>query len=131
MVRLGMRTRLAETEEPIRLAVEGRAVIEEEPIAHKAVPADDNMQAFLWRHLVPAEELTALVYDPSYQPPPKRVPPPLPPEAKAKAAENTAAPKFTKRQVAGRLRQLKNLYEEWLISDEFYHRKVAECEAAL
>ena len=38
---------------------------------------------------------------------------------------------FTKRQVAGRLRQLKALYAEWLLTDDFYLRKVAECEASL
>ena len=30
----------------------------------------------------------------------------------------------------GRLRQLKMLYEEWLLTDDFCYRKVAECEAA-
>jgi cytoskeletal protein RodZ len=130
------------------------------------------MQAFLWRHLVPAEELKVLVYDASYTPPPKR-PPRVPPapavetkatpavgpkaapavEAKAAPAVETKAtpavgPKatpavetkappapagkltFTKQQVAGRLRQLKFLFEEGLLTDDFYDRKVAECETA-
>ena len=39
-------------------------------------------------------------------------------------------PKFTKQQVAGRLRQLKLLFEEGLLTEDFYARKVAECEAA-
>jgi len=39
-------------------------------------------------------------------------------------------PKFSKSQVAGRLRQLKLLYEDGLLTNEFYQRKVAECEAA-
>jgi hypothetical protein len=38
-------------------------------------------------------------------------------------------PKFTKQQVAGRLRQLKLLFEEGLLTEDFYARKVAECEA--
>jgi len=38
--------------------------------------------------------------------------------------------KFTKQQVAGRLRQLKRLFEEGLLTEDFYARKVAECEAA-
>lgn len=37
-------------------------------------------------------------------------------------------PKFTKRQVEQRLRQLKYLYEEGLLTEEFYNRKVAECQ---
>jgi hypothetical protein len=45
---------------------------------------------------------------------------------------NAAAkkPKFTKQQVAGRLRQLKLLFEEGMLTDDFYNDKVAECEAA-
>jgi hypothetical protein len=39
-------------------------------------------------------------------------------------------PKFTKQQVAGRLRQLKLLYDEGWLTEEFYKRKVAECEEA-
>jgi len=39
-------------------------------------------------------------------------------------------PKFTKQQIAGRLRQLKLLFEEGMLTDEFYSKKVAECEAA-
>ena len=39
-------------------------------------------------------------------------------------------PKFTKQQIAGRLRQLKLLFEEGMLTDEFYSEKVAECEAA-
>ena len=40
-----------------------------------------------------------------------------------------AKPKFTKQQVAARLRQLKVLYEEGMLTDEFYEEKVAECQA--
>jgi hypothetical protein len=42
----------------------------------------------------------------------------------------TNKPKFTKQQVAGLLRQLKRLFEEDLLADDFYDQKVAECEAA-
>ena len=75
----------------------------------------------------------ALVYNPSYRPPAERVAPELTDELKAKFAPKDAAPKasFTKRQVTGRLRQLRLLYEDWLLTDDFYLRKVAECEAAL
>ena len=133
MARLAVRTNLKDTEQPVSLAIEGRAAIGEQEVVHQAVPAEDRMQAFLWRHLVPAVELTALVYNPSYQPPHERVPPELTDEQMAEFApkESEAKAKFTKRQVTGRLRQLKNLYEEWLITDDFYLRKVAECEAAL
>jgi len=46
------------------------------------------------------------------------------------AAATAAKPKFTKQQIAGRLRQLKLLYEEGLLTDAFYDEKVAECESA-
>ncbi len=41
-----------------------------------------------------------------------------------------AKPKFTRQQIAGRLRQLKLLFEEGMLTDEFYNEKVAECETA-
>jgi len=43
---------------------------------------------------------------------------------------NAPKPKFTKQQVAGRLRQLKLLHEEGLFTEKFYNDRVAECEAA-
>jgi hypothetical protein len=133
MVRLPVRTSLASTEQPVRLAIEGRAVVGDQEVTREAVPADDRMQAFLWRHLVPAADLVALVFDPAFEPPLTRVPPPSTDERKPDPAtdDTREAPKFTARQVAGRLRQLKALYEEWLLTDDFYNRQVAECEAAL
>lgn len=127
--RLAVRTTLADTKRPINLLVEGRATIQDREVVRQAVPAEDRMQAFLWRHLVPAEDLPVLVYDPASEPPPSRILPSAVAEAAKAARTTTEAPKFTKRQVAGRLRQLKGLYEEWLLTDEFYARKVAECEA--
>ena len=91
------------------------------------------MQAFLWRHLVPAQEMKVLVFDPAYQPPPKRIPRPpavAPTTLPARATAATTRPGFTKQQVASRLRQLKILFEDGLITDDFYHEKVTECEAA-
>jgi hypothetical protein len=136
VVRLTLKTDLTSTKEPVRLSIVGSASVQDREVVHAAVPAEDRMQAFLWRHLVPAEELLVLVFDPAYQPPPKRVararPSPAvetnaPAPAVAPAAEK---PKFSKQQVAGRLRELKLLFEEGLLTDEFYELKVAECEAA-
>jgi hypothetical protein len=156
MTQLTVKTSLAATQEPINLVIEGIAKIGDKEIAHTAVPAEDRMQAFLWRHLVPAQELKALVFDPSYVPPPKRVPAARPAAAEeAKPAVDAGAPatappavatappavatappavatkpKFTKQQVASRLRELKRLYEEGYLMDDFYWEKVAECETA-
>jgi hypothetical protein len=135
VTRLGVKTDLVDSKQPITLAVEGRAKIDGREVAHDAVPAEDRMQAFLWRHLVPAAELKAVVVDPSYVPAKKRTPHITPSATPVKptvvAADATAAkPKFTKKQVAGRLRELQLLFEEGLLTDAFYNEKVAECEAA-
>ena len=135
VARLTIKTSLIETNEPINLTVMGIAKIGEQEVSHDAVPAEDRMQAFLWRHLVPATELKALVFNPNALPAPKRVPPARPPAAPETNATvtvtNTVAgnPKFTKKQVAGRLKELKLLFAEDLLTDGFYEEKVAECEA--
>ena len=46
---------------PIDLILEGRAVIQDREIVRQAIPADDRMQAFAYRHLVPAQELKVSV----------------------------------------------------------------------
>jgi hypothetical protein len=127
------------TKKPVTLTIVGRATVSGQEILHEAVPAEDRMQAFLWRQIVPVSDLQALVYDPAEQPQPKR-PAPVRPSAPAvtdavastNAANGTntlAKPKFTKSQVARRLKELQRLYEEDLLTDDFYHERVAECEA--
>ena len=137
--RLLLKTTLAATTQPVDITLEGRAKFGQCEVSHVAVAAEDRMQAFLWRHLVPAQDLKALVYDPAYTPPPKRVrrrpapatAPTRPASTQAvPATSGPAKPTFSKQQVAGLLRQYKFLYEEGLITEEFYDRKVAECEAA-
>jgi hypothetical protein len=123
------------TKGPINITVIGSANIGDKRVVHAAVASEDKMQAFLWRHLVPAQDLKVLVYNPSYEPPPKRVPRELSPElleqARAKAEEMRAkGQKFSKGQVSGRIRQIRSLFDEGLLTDEFYGEKVAECGAA-
>jgi hypothetical protein len=136
VTQLPIRTNLVTTTEPFTLTVEGRAAVEKTEIVREAVPAEDRMQAFLWRHLVPARSLEALVFDPAYQPQPKRVPPSLPDSAvAAQTAPATLAtakpqPKFTAQQVAVRLRELKRLYGAGYLTDEFYLDKLAECQVS-
>ncbi len=48
-------------DEPYELSLAGLATIAGKSIAHVAVPADDQMQAFLYRHLVPAKLFLAYV----------------------------------------------------------------------
>jgi len=73
--RLTVTTTLADTKEPVVLHVVGTAKVDDGQLVREAVPAEDRMQAFLWRHLVPAEDLQVFVFDPDYVPPPKRVAP--------------------------------------------------------
>ena len=48
-------------EKPVALAIEGRAVIAGKTVTHAAAPAEDLMQAFFYRHLVPSKELAVVV----------------------------------------------------------------------
>ena len=144
VARLTIKSDLAVTKTPVSLSVVGSAKIGDREIAHEAVPAEDRMQAFLWRHLVPARDLKALVFNPAYQPSARRVArvrphsvattnavvAPQAPTGTNAAVAAATQPKFTKQQIAGRLRQLRLLFEEGLLTDDFYDLKVGECEAA-
>ena len=46
------------------------------------------------------------------------------------AVMDSIKPKFTREQVAQRLKELKELYDRGLLTKEFYDRKVAECEVS-
>ena len=54
----------APTEAPVILAFQGHATINGQKVTNDATPADDLMQAFFYRHLVPAQELVAVVNGP-------------------------------------------------------------------
>jgi hypothetical protein len=165
--RLMIRTAPYPTRENFILKVVGSARAGNREIVRTAVAAEDKMQAFLWRQLVPAEEFVTTVFDPDFTLPSERLAPVLPPtntatpvtitasepsSSVAPAASATpkrpvtpvnahaptpaspsaavpAAPRFTKQQVAGRLKQLNILYEAGLLTDSFYLKKVRECEA--
>lgn len=48
-------------DEPVALQLEGRARIGGQTVSHPVVPSEDMMQAFLYRHLVPTQELLVAV----------------------------------------------------------------------
>lgn len=52
---------LSGEQEPVAIALEGRASFQGQQIVRQAVPADDMMQAFAYRHLVPAQQLMVTV----------------------------------------------------------------------
>lgn len=60
-VKLTLTAPPAPTAEPVTIELEGRATLAGKEIARAAVPAEDRMQAFEYRHLVPAEELEVVV----------------------------------------------------------------------
>jgi hypothetical protein len=60
-VRLTLMAPPVPTEKPLRISLEGRAIIQGHAVVHPAVPAEDMMQAFAYRHLVPANELDVTV----------------------------------------------------------------------
>jgi hypothetical protein len=76
-----IKTSLPETVDPACIVLQGIATNKTQKWVREAVPAEDRMQAFLWRHLVPAQEMRALVFNP---PPP---PPPPPKEVKKEATQ--------------------------------------------
>jgi hypothetical protein len=49
--------------EPQKVRLEGRATIDGAEVVHEAVPADDMMQAFAYKHLVPAQDLKLVLTD--------------------------------------------------------------------
>ena len=76
-VRLTLRVPRLPPEGPVTLHLEGRATIQGRAVSHPAVPAEDMMQAFAYRHLVPARELKVAVL--------KRYAPKVPPKKKVKS----------------------------------------------
>lgn len=48
-------------EAPVRLELEGRAVVGGQALLRPVVPADEQMQAFFYHHLVPTDELVVTV----------------------------------------------------------------------
>jgi hypothetical protein len=60
-VRLTLTVPASPEKEPISLNLEGRATIDDHPVTHPVVPAQDMMQAFAYRHLVPAQQLRVAV----------------------------------------------------------------------
>jgi hypothetical protein len=114
-------------EKPVNLTVLGTAKIGDREVVHEAVPAEDKMQAFLWRHLLTADTLPVLVFDPSYQPPADRIHRPIRDQDRPKDVK----PTLTRSSVDWYLRQIEALYQEWLLTDEFANREIAIIEARL
>lgn len=60
-VNLTLKAPPAASRAPITLRLSGRGEVDGQEVVRKVVPADDMMQAFIYRHLVPAEDLEVAV----------------------------------------------------------------------
>jgi hypothetical protein len=60
-IRITLTAPTNESNEPVSLNLEGRATIQGRSLVRPVVPAEDMMQAFAYRHLVPAKELIVAV----------------------------------------------------------------------
>jgi hypothetical protein len=81
-----------------------RAKVGDREITHEAVPAEDRQQAFLWRHLVPAQALQAMVCNRSYKP------------SKRNGCIESNTVDTTNRT---------RYYEDYFFTEEFYRRKIS------
>ncbi len=123
--KLALKTSLEEMEEPVNLTVVGSATIGDREVVNEAVPTEDRMQAFLWRHLLPAEDLPVLVYNPAGKPPADRVRPPIRDEDRPQGVKRT----LPRSSVNTYLGQIERLYQNWLLTDAFANRETAKTEA--
>ena len=112
-------------DEPINVTLIGTATAGDQELASKAVPAEDRMQAFLWRHLLCAEDFPLFVYNGNYKPSVDRVLPPIRDEDRPKDVKRT----LRKSRINRHLRNVNGLYQEWLLTDEFANREIADVES--
>jgi hypothetical protein len=122
-----VKSRVTTTDAPVNVTLVGTAKIGEREVVHAVVPCEDKMQAFLWRHLLPAETLPVWVFDSSYKPPADRIRPPIRDEDRPKDVKRT----LTRPSVEWYLKQLDSLYQDWFLTDEFVNREIAKTEASL
>jgi hypothetical protein len=127
VVDVGVTTSLAVMEKPVNLTLIGTAKIGDQELVHEAAPAEDRMQAFLWRHLLPADTLPALVFDPSYKPSADRIRPLIRDEDRPQGVQ----PTLQKSSVDWYLREIEGLYQDWFLTDAFANREIANIEARL
>ncbi|MHB0960327.1 MAG: ThuA domain-containing protein [Pirellulaceae bacterium] len=62
-IRLTLATAPLLSADPIRLCLEGRALIDGKEVVHPAVPAEEMTQAFFYKHVVPANDLILVPED--------------------------------------------------------------------
>ena len=68
VAKVSIKANIAETEDPVALVIQGVSTNAGVALVREAVSTEDRMQAFLWRHLVPAQTFEALVFNPATAP---------------------------------------------------------------
>lgn len=71
-VKLTLKAPATSARAPVSLRLSGRARINGQQVTREVVPADDMMQAFVYRHLVPAKDLQVAVLGKANRKPPAR-----------------------------------------------------------
>lgn len=122
-------TTLKETEKPVPLIIEGSATCDGRNITRQAVPSEDWMQAFLWRHLVPTEELLAQVFNTDLLPESDRPLPDVPGGIDQLMNIDQKDSSKGKKDIAGQVRTLNRLYEDRLITENFYRKKIEDLKS--
>ena len=87
------------------------------------------MQAFLWRHLVPTEELLAQVFNAALLPESDRPLPDVPGGIDQLMNIDQKDSSKGKKDIAGQVRTLNRLYEEELITENFYRKKIEDLKS--
>jgi hypothetical protein len=108
----------------IPAAITGTALIDGKQKTRQAVPAEDWMQAFLWRHLVPAQELVVYRYERSMSPPVRTLPT-EPDISPYQGNFKDLTPE--QKQVVTPVKQTARLYEDWLLTDDLYKVTIKSC----
>ncbi|QHI68939.1 hypothetical protein [Tichowtungia aerotolerans] len=119
-VRFSIKTTKKNWDGPVAVNIIGTATINGDKRVRRAVPAEDWMQAFLWRHLVPAQELLAYHYAPSTE---DEIPLPDKPDL-TDLEKGFNKKSRQEKQVVSRIKQIGRLYQERLLTEDLYSKTV-------
>ncbi len=107
---------------PAPITITGTATIDGQELTRDAVPSEDWMQAFLWRHLVPSQELLTYRSEKTTK---KLIPLPAEPDLSDLNKEVKKDDK-SRKQLIGRVKRIGLLYQNGLMTDDFYTKTVTD-----
>jgi len=112
---------------PAPITITGTATIDGQELTRDAVPSEDWMQAFLWRHLVPSQELLAYRAEKITK---KQIPLPAEPDL-SDLNKDVKKDDKARKQLIGRVKRIGMLYQNGLMTDDFYTKTVSDLIAYL